>query len=43
MISSPQFLNRMIEDTQQIVDTLRGLSGTADFTVVPEGEHYYCR
>ncbi|WP_414570643.1 dienelactone hydrolase family protein [Nostoc sp. CCY 9925] len=29
-----------IEDTQQIVDTLRGLGGTVDFTVLPEGDHF---
>lgn len=29
-----------IEDTQQIVDTLRGLGGTVDFTVFPEGDHF---
>ncbi|MFN6561917.1 MAG: dienelactone hydrolase family protein [Nostoc sp. ChiSLP01] len=29
-----------IEDTQQIVDTLRGLSGTVDFTLLPEGDHF---
>ncbi len=29
-----------IEDTQQIVDTLRGLGGTVDFTILPEGDHF---
>jgi predicted peptidase len=29
-----------IEDVQQIVDTLRGLGGTVDFTVLPEGDHF---
>ncbi|MBD2520757.1 dienelactone hydrolase family protein [Nostoc sp. FACHB-973] len=29
-----------IEDTQQIVDTLRGLGGIVDFTVFPEGDHF---
>jgi len=29
-----------IEDTQQIVDTLRGLGGTVDFTLLPEGDHF---
>ncbi|QFS49978.1 dienelactone hydrolase family protein [Nostoc sphaeroides] len=29
-----------IEDTEQIVDTLRGLGGTVDFTVIPEGDHF---
>ncbi|AFY36176.1 dienelactone hydrolase family protein [Calothrix sp. PCC 7507] len=29
-----------IEDTQQIVDTLRGLGGTVDFTLLPDGDHF---
>jgi predicted peptidase len=29
-----------VEDTQQIVDTLRSLGGTVDFTVLPEGDHF---
>ena len=29
-----------IEDTQQIVDTLRGLGGKVDFTVLPDGDHF---
>jgi predicted peptidase len=29
-----------IEDTQQIVDTLRALGGIVDFTVFPEGDHF---
>jgi predicted peptidase len=29
-----------VEDTQQIVDTLRRLGGTVDFTVLPEGDHF---
>jgi predicted peptidase len=29
-----------IDDTQQIVDTLRGLGGKVDFTVFPEGDHF---
>ncbi len=29
-----------IEDTQQIVDTLRELGGRVDFTVLPEGDHF---
>ncbi|MEI2579195.1 dienelactone hydrolase family protein [Scytonema sp. PRP1] len=29
-----------IEDTQQIVTTLRGLGGTVDFTVLPDGDHF---
>ncbi len=29
-----------IEDAQHIVDTLRGLGGTVDFTVLPEGDHF---
>ncbi|ABA23743.1 Phospholipase/Carboxylesterase [Trichormus variabilis ATCC 29413] len=29
-----------VEDTQQIVDTLHGLGGTVDFTVIPEGDHF---
>lgn len=29
-----------IEDTQQIVNTLRGLGGTLDFTILPEGDHF---
>lgn len=29
-----------VEDTQQIVDTLRRLGGTVDFTLLPEGDHF---
>ncbi|MDF5716604.1 MAG: dienelactone hydrolase family protein [Rhizonema sp. NSF051] len=29
-----------IEDTEQIVATLRGLGGTVDFTVLPDGVHF---
>jgi len=29
-----------IEDTQNIVDTLRGLGAKVDFTVLPEGDHF---
>lgn len=29
-----------IEDTEQIVATLRGLGGKVDFTVLPEGDHF---
>jgi predicted peptidase len=29
-----------VEDTQQIVDTLRASGGTVDFTVLPEGDHF---
>ncbi|MDZ8105889.1 MAG: dienelactone hydrolase family protein [Nostoc sp. DedQUE12a] len=29
-----------VEDTQQIVDTLRGVGGIVDFTVLPEGDHF---
>jgi len=29
-----------IEDTQQVVATLRGLGGTVDFTVLPDGDHF---
>ncbi|WP_138500448.1 dienelactone hydrolase family protein [Nostoc sp. PA-18-2419] len=29
-----------IEDTEQIVTTLRRLGGTVDFTVLPEGDHF---
>jgi predicted peptidase len=29
-----------IEDTQNIVDTLRGAGGTVDFTVLPDGDHF---
>jgi predicted peptidase len=29
-----------VEDTQQIVDTLREVGGTVDFTVLPEGDHF---
>ncbi|HLO83448.1 MAG TPA: dienelactone hydrolase family protein [Nostocaceae cyanobacterium] len=29
-----------IDDTQQIVDTLRGLGGKVDFTVLPDGDHF---
>ncbi|MCC5642993.1 dienelactone hydrolase family protein [Nostoc sp. CHAB 5824] len=29
-----------IEDTEYIVATLRGLGGTVDFTVLPEGDHF---
>lgn len=29
-----------IEDTQQIVDSLRTDGGTVDFTVLPEGDHF---
>jgi predicted peptidase len=29
-----------IEDTQQVVTTLRGLGGTVDFTVLPDGDHF---
>ncbi|MUG93517.1 phospholipase [Scytonema sp. UIC 10036] len=29
-----------IEDTESIVATLRGLGGTVDFTVLPDGDHF---
>jgi predicted peptidase len=29
-----------VEDTQSIVDTLRGLGGTVNFTLLPEGDHF---
>ncbi|MBW4642503.1 MAG: dienelactone hydrolase family protein [Goleter apudmare HA4340-LM2] len=29
-----------IEDTEYIVATLRGLGGTVDFTILPEGDHF---
>ncbi|MCP6760272.1 MAG: dienelactone hydrolase family protein [Fischerella sp. CENA71] len=29
-----------IEDTEQIVATLRGVGGTVDFTVLPDGDHF---
>ncbi|MFW9262528.1 dienelactone hydrolase family protein [Nostoc sp. CALU 546] len=29
-----------VENTQSIVDTLRGVGGTVDFTVLPEGDHF---
>ncbi|MBD2456052.1 dienelactone hydrolase family protein [Nostoc sp. FACHB-87] len=29
-----------IDATQQVVDTLRGVGGTVDFTVLPEGDHF---
>lgn len=32
--------NLSLEDAQHIVDTLRGLGGTVDLTVLPEGDHF---
>ncbi|QSJ15715.1 dienelactone hydrolase family protein [Nostoc sp. UHCC 0702] len=32
--------NLSVEDAQHIVDTLRGLGGTVDLTVLPEGDHF---
>ncbi|WP_392533462.1 prolyl oligopeptidase family serine peptidase [Nostoc sp. C117] len=32
--------NLSIEDVQHVVDTLRGVGGTVDFTVLPEGDHF---
>ncbi|ODG99233.1 phospholipase [Nostoc sp. KVJ20] len=29
-----------VENTQSIVDSLRGVGGTVDFTVLPEGDHF---